>query len=295
MQLEQWFSQACRLGAATLLALLATAASAATPVACMVGCSGKQDCKVIGLGDVKGEAKNPEKSAAKTLSAGEFVKFEGCEQAKADGDNVVLRYRHERKWFQSPVAKDGEFAKVFNKFQPDQPCTIPSRPCLQARMGEKSNSRASHGIDSQLASPAGVNNPCLLGLPCGMVLPQNEATVFGLADSAFNGRLKVSIARGDPPAGVPVQFELPVAAGSVALAGARFTPGGVYRYTLVDASGRDVASGEFNVASLADVDRLKRLAARRVEREGMNEKSAWLDALIASEFEWDAEQIFQQR
>jgi hypothetical protein len=271
---------------AALSVFAATKARAAeSGSACLVACAQPGDCELR------------QDSKVQALSHVVYTKLAACEAWKVGGQGkVLLRYRHQRKWFQPPaLAPDTSLAQVFAQFEPDSPCGLPDKECLQARMTEKSVARAGHGVDSQAAVPAGINAPCAMGLPCGTVLPPLPAWAFKLADGSFVGQWRLRVARGAPPAGVPAQFEVPVVAGSISLAAGKLSPGGVYAYQLIDSRGQETASGEFAVMSQADLDRLRRLAQRRVESGGMGEQAAWIDALLASELDWDAEQLLQSR
>lgn len=264
--------------------VLAMPAGAAT--ACLVTCAGVEKCTL----------ESPS-SPPKPLAKEAFTRIDDCENWKVGEQvSVLLRYRREGKWFQPAAQGPGKDLKtVFASFPADQPCSLPTSSCLQDRMGSKIAAKAGHGVDSQLGAPAGTNAPCTIGLPCGTVLPPAENWSFRLADASFNGRWSVRITRGAAPAGVPTAFDAPVAAGAVQVDGRRFTAGGVYAYRLIDSSGKETATGEFAVLSTADHGLLKRVAARRVEQQGMSESAAWIDALFASELDWDANQQLLRR
>ncbi len=270
---------AATLAAAALYASV-PARAAPDDATCLVTCAASAECRLAG--------------DTTALTSKSFQKLQRCQLLTVEGGTVLLRYRHDRKWFQPPPLGAGKrFAEVFATFPADRPCSVPDSECLQQRMSDKSVARAGNGVDSQVGAPGGVNAPCTKGLPCGTVLPPPSTWSFRLVDATFNGQWRVRVARGAPPAGVPAQFEVPVAAGAVQLDGAKVSPGGVYAYQLLDAAGSEVANGEFAVMGATDTNRLQRLAQRRVDGAGMSEQAAWIDTLLASELDWDAEQLLQ--
>lgn len=276
-----------------LLAALVCAASAAAQPAgteprCWLSC---------GKADQPGQACAVGPKAQAILDEARFKLFDNCDRLVVTSERpVVLRYRHAGKWYDPPQAlgKSTALQKVFAMFKPD-PCGVPTSDCLQQRMGSKVASAAGHGADSLKTNPMGVGQPCLLGLPCGAVLPPPQTWKFRISEDAFNGRWQVALQRGQPGPGRPAETSAEVRQGVVAARGDDFVPGGIYSYQLFDVSGNQRAQGEFQVVSATSLNRLKTLAAARAERLSLGEAAAWMDTLAASELDWDAQQLASDR
>lgn len=245
-----------------------------------------------------GAEKPPKPDAVKLpkVSSTRFEPFAACASLKVSEGAILLRYRHKGQWTMPPVAvaTNRPLNDVLSKFPPDE-CALPDPRCLQKRMELKRGAPAGHGIDSQIAAPAGKGDPCALGLPCGLVLPPPADWQFRLEDPAAQGEWVVSIRRGKPPAGVAAEFRAPIAQGRVSANGQQLSPGAVYAYRWLNAQGGERASGEFEVMGLAQRERLKRMTAERAAKAGLGEEAAWVDALAAFELDWDAYQSIAAR
>ena len=224
-----------------------------------------------------------------------YQRVTACRAKKVAQGAVLLRYRHKGEWFTPPaaLAKDAELKTVFEAFRPDA-CSIPTPACTQQRMATKVAAIGGHGIDGQASKPAGEGDPCSLGLPCGRIVPPATEWRFRLEDTTLQGQWVVRIARGEPPAGVPKEFSLPVVAGAVTANGAQFAPGAVYVYRLSDSAGKTRTSGEFSLLSRPLHEALRGFAAKRVAA-GQSEATAWVDSLVANELDWDAYQATLER
>lgn len=266
------------------------AALAAEPTlpepSCLLACKSSTGCSV----QRDGGGPTP------SLSGTGFLPTGACDTLKVTTSEVVLRYRHKGKWFDPPMAltTDRHLKDVFGPYRADV-CGVPTLTCLQQRMGEKASSTAGHGVDSLATNPAGTGNPCVLGLPCGTVLPPPAQWQFRLVDPAAAGRWQARYLRGAPAAGQPAELSADVAQGQVLADGSYFQPGAVIGYRLLDAGGTQRASGEFEIASNARVTRLKAAAAARAERFGLSPAAAWIDALAAAELDWDVQQLLAAR
>jgi len=259
---------------AVLLAAQATA-HAAGNVACLLSCFKQHACAV----------KTP---ALLQLNGDNFVRWESCNTAQVESGSVLVRYRSGGAWF-SPTEAPGPGASlgaIFDKNRPDQPCSVPTTDCLQARMSTKVAATAGHGIDGQQAAPGGTGQPCRRGLPCGLVLAPQGTWQFKL-DEAIDGQWQVRLLRGEARPGSPREWSAPVTAGVVKADGQLFEAGRVYAYSLVDRSRAVIATGEFETVGAKRIEILQRLAQRRVS-EGMSERAAWIDTLLNAELEWDA-------
>lgn len=252
---------------------------------CMLVCTRSGPCQVEG----------PGKTAS--LNDRRFTTLGACHRlVVGPGHPVVLRYRHKGNWFEPPqaLAPGQPLQAVFEQFHADA-CGVPTRACLQRRLGERTSTTAGHGVDGLATNPAGTGNPCLLGLPCGPVLPPDGTWRFRLTDPAFSGVWRAHYLRGLPPAGMPAALNVPVAGGEVVTDGAYFQSGAVMAYRLTEGSGAVLATGEFEVVGSARLARLKLLAGRRAERFGLSQSAAWIDTLAASQLDWDVQQLLMER
>lgn len=250
---------------------------------CMLTCKTGQSCAVLR----EGHGPTP------VLNAERFTAAGNCQALKvtATGE-VVLRYRHKGRWFDPPMTASSERPprQLFDQYKPD-PCGVPTRSCLQQRMAAKAASTAGHGVDSLGSAPAGTGDPCVLGLPCGTVLPPPAEWRFRLADGSLNGRLQLRYRRGNPPTGMPAEVSGEVKGGEVLVDGSFLQPAASIGYRLTDAGGTLRASGEFEVAGSARVNRLKAAVSAAAQRNGLTESAAWMDALAAQELDWDLQQL----
>lgn len=265
-----------RLGALALVLAAHATAHAQAPVACLLSCFKERACEVR-----TSEASLP-------LSGDTFSLVKSCTPVTVVSGRVLVRYKRGGAWFSPPdVPTPGmTLADVFHANPPDQPCSVPTTDCLQARMGTKVAATAGHGIDGQQAAPGGTGQPCRRGLPCGLVLAPQGAWQFKL-DEAIDGQWQVRLLRGEARAGSPKEWSAPVTAGVVKADGQLFEAGRVYAYSLVDRSRAVIATGEFETVGAKRIEILQRLAQRRVS-EGMSERAAWIDTLLNAELEWDA-------
>lgn len=256
-------------------------AAAAGPAACYLTCTEDKPCELLNTHD----------NSPHRLAPVDNKRIDSCHAMKVTAGAVMMRYRHKGQWFSPPdsLGKDTLLAGMFAKYPPDA-CAVPTPKCLQGREAAKSTSRAGHGADSLESAPAGTGEPCSQGLPCGQVLPPAAEWSFKLEDGAVQGQWIVKLHRGAPPAGVPREFTLPVAAGMVKAEGRQFSTGATYSYRLIDASGKALASGEFEVTGASRLAALKKLAAERAARDGLSPEAGWIDAMAAFGFDWDAYQ-----
>lgn len=225
------------------------------------------------------------------LEPNKLKMVQACELVVLGSGTAILRYRHNRRWFEPPEVKAGALSAVFARYPPDA-CSVPSPQCTQAKMSGMKAAIGGHGIDGRESRPGGAGDPCLLGLPCGAVLPPPADWSFRLADASMAGRWTVRLARGTPAAGQTAEVSAEVRQGSVRLDGAWFVPGAQYVYRFDAVGGASSATGEFSVVSRAKREALNKLMQRRVTA-GTPEAVAWIDTLMANELDWDAFQLTQ--
>jgi len=275
-QSESWIGAAL----VALLALLVVSPSHASE--CHLACVGKDpNCTLkspAGVGETVGR---------------NYRKVSNCPSLnwEPSGDQrLELRYRHKGRWF-SPASgvPAGPLKPIFDKYPADA-CSIPSPDCIQARMNGMVAAVGGHGIDDKASKPGGEGNPCLIALPCGVVLPPSETWDFRLADAGISGTWTLKLARGTPPPGQPPEVSVYIKQGLARMPGAWFAPGAQYVYRFVDDAGRASSTGEFSIASRATRDSLQALTQRRVA-QGLPESIAWADTLAANQLEWDAYQL----
>lgn len=263
-----------------------TAASASHAVDCHLACVSQKGDAQCHLNSPSGPVPAIGRNAFKSVADCQLLTV-----GKQSGDGrVELRYHHKARWFSpSEGVNEGPLQKVFDKYPPDS-CSVPSPRCIQSRMNGMVASIGGHGIDDKASKPGGEGNPCLIGLPCGVVLPPSEVWSFRLADAGVSGTWTVKLARGVPPPGLPAEVSTYVDRGVARVAGAWFAPGTQYVYRFVDDAGRVSSTGEFSVASRATHETLRKLMQRRVA-QGLPEGMAWPDTLVANNHEWDALQL----
>lgn len=221
------------------------------------------------------------------LRAGAVREHPRCDALTRAKGRVALRYFHRNRWFTPPSVPD-EFRRAFAAF-PADPCSLLSPECRQRRMDSMTAAVGGHGIDSVAARAGGEGNPCAIGLPCGRILPPDDAWRFRLASPATNGSWLVQPLRGAAPEGKASSLIGKVEHGIVSADGSWFAPGRQYAYRLLDSVGATVATGEFSVLARSMADRLPAIVAREVTA-GSEEAIAWIDALASNNLEWDAYQ-----
>ncbi len=268
--------------AAVVVGLLAASPSHA--IDCHLAC-------VTTVKDAQCALKSP--AGVRETIDGRYRKVSNCELLTPEelpDRRLELRYRHKSRWFTPPggVGKEPLHA-IFQKYPADA-CSIPSPDCIQARMNGMVAAIGGHGIDDKTSKPGGEGNPCLIALPCGVVLPPPETWDFRLADAAISGTWTAKLARGTPPPGQPPEVSVYIRQGVARMPGAWFAPGAQYIYRFVDDAGRASSTGEFSIASRATRATLQSLAQRRVA-QGLPENIAWADTLAANQHEWDAYQL----
>lgn len=248
---------------------------AQSDVACLLSCFKEKSCEV-------------RTDKAVPLSGDTYTFEKSCLKASVVSGKVLVRYKRAGAWFSpSELPKVNEsLDSIFKNFPPDS-CSVPTPQCLQSRLGTKVAGVAGHGIDSQESLPAGVNEPCRRGLPCGLVLAPTKADWSFPLNEAADGQWQVRLLRGEPRPNGMREWSAPVQAGTVVAEGQRFDAGRVYAYRLVDRSGSMIASGEFETVSAKRLEILQRLTQRRVS-EGMSERAAWIDTMLNAELDWDA-------
>ena len=238
---------------------------------------------------------NSPSGAVQTVGNG-LKTYQGCEYltpqaADPSGSKptLIVRYRHKARWFSPPGGVgSAPLQTVFAKY-PADPCSVPSPNCIQDRMNGMVAAIGGHGIDNKDSKPGGEGNPCLLALPCGVVLPPPETWNFRLADAGVSGTWTLKLARGTPLPGQSAETSVYIKQGVARLPGTWFAPGMQYVYRFVDDAGRVSSTGEFSIASRATRDTLQTLMQRRMA-EGLPEGIAWADTLAANNHDWDAYQ-----
>jgi hypothetical protein len=229
-----------------------------------------------------------------TLSNSSYLLEKNCHELRVTSKvNVVISYRRKGGVLFEPregFAEDTRFADIMKNFPPDL-CSVPTSKCLQDRMNlrDAKGILGGRGIDSQVSNPAGTNDPCAFGLPCGAVLPPKGNWDF-LVDPPVSGQWQISILRGTPPPGISATFTVPVSQGRFVLSEANLSPSAVYSYQLLTSSNALVVQGEFEVVSRSRLNILQRLATERIEN-GMGEGAAWLSVLLGGGFDWDFLQL----
>lgn len=253
----------------------------------LAGSAWSIDCKLA----CKTEACALSPTTERALTRNSWLLFRQCEKLEVREGEVELRYMHKTRWFMPPaLAKNDAVAAVFKNYPPDT-CAVLSAQCVQTSMAAKQAAVGGHGIDNRVSKPGGEGEPCSLGLPCGSVLPAAGASLtVRLNDPGARGLLKLQVARGQPPASMPAQLEVPVQAGRASIDGRWLQPGGLYTYQFSPA-GKPGASGEFSLVSLTMAERLRKRAATRQEQQGLSAGQAWYDTLLENQLLWDALQL----
>jgi hypothetical protein len=284
-RLRRWHKWSAIMGLA-FLGQVGMACAEEAP--CLANCARGSSCK---LSEPLGS--RPDGSPVRVddrlaLTDSSLKQVQDCFSRSVVAGDVMVRYRHQNRMFMppAPIAKDSKLRALLNSHPPDK-CSLPSPKCLDQAMFGLKAALGGHGIDGQPSEPAGRGQPCTLGLPCGTVIPPAAAWRFRLVEDGFDGVWRARALRGQPPAGKPVELQAEVAGGTVAADGSWFAPGVTYSYALYEKGGSIKASGEFTVQSSAQYAALRRLVDRRIEA-GLSEPSAWLDALVANQLDWDA-------
>lgn len=260
---------------AALAALLLTGAPA-WAVDCQLACR-EGECRL-----------DPPPAQEQQPQPGKWRRVTQCEALSVRAGVVDMRYLHGGNWLSpTSLGPRAELRLQLARQPADQPCALPSSACLQALMQTRRAGAGGHGIDAREAQPAGQGEPCSLGLPCGQLLPSSERQRVRLAEPQFQGRLLVSLARGQAQPGYAAELSYPVEAGQWTLERGAWQPASVYRYQLLDAQGRLRASGEFSLLAAQLPERLRALAAQRAQQQGLSVDQAWADALVQSKLWWD--------
>ncbi len=246
---------------------------------CRMACKkGSGSCKVV----------VPEKGPdAIELDPSNYRTFEACDQARVEGSGTtILNYVRDRQWFRPPEPVDGPVAPLLARYKPD-PCASSTPECTQARMegGTRPMTGAS-GIDPRVAQPAGQGRPCALGFPCGRIAIPPPAWRFRVVDTGLAGNWTARLVRGKADAKGDTLVGR-IDRGIVTADGRWFGPSNRYSYTVADAGGRVIASGEFSVSSQSDMDLLRSIARGKAD---VADGIAWSDTLMENDMTWDAMQ-----
>lgn len=257
------------------------------PTPCILVCV-MGDCSFTTLGSVP-----------MTLTVGRVRPTPDCRTVGILDGEFRLRYRSNGRWsIPWTVRTNTSVAQVVDAYPPD-PCGTISPQCLQERMNSKIRPDGwplllSEQMRAKFDAPksawlldGGAGAPCSLGLPCGPVLePMKGVWEFNLTDESIEGQWLIMKGEGGEQSDRLLVGRGAVRGGKV-VAELRLSPGDLYRYRLVDKSGRALSSGNFFVLT-PRMDSEVRDALRRKADSRLPQSVWWVDTLADLGLDWDA-------